>query len=712
MGGFGGLFAIPPGKYREPVLVSGTDGVGTKLKLAFAAGKHDTVGIDLVAMSVNDVLTSGAEPLFFLDYFATGRLDVDAGGAGGAGRRRGVRPGRLHPARRRDRRASRLARRRVRPRRLLRGGGGALAHPHRAIHPSGRRAARARQQRACTPTASAWSRRILSRRAASRSTPGRPSSAAGRVRGAARADAHLREGRARAAGRGRGARAGPHHRERHSRATCPAACRTAPARCWRRAAGRGRRCSTGSSGSAGVSARGDGLHLQHGSGHGGGGASGRGASRRSRCSPRAVCPPGRWAGWRRPRASRRRSSSGERRASRRCSSRARAPTSSPCSTPRRPRATRRASRWWSPTSRASARWSGRRAAGVPTRVLPHQGHPDRAAYDRALVETIAPFGCSIACLAGFMRLVGPTFLRAFPGGVLNVHPALLPSFPGLHAHRQALEHGVKMTGCTVHLVDEGTDTGPIVAQAAVPVLDARHRGVAAAAHPGAGAPALPAGAGAARHGAAPGRGPAGARGRGRTRGPGAGARQPGACLRRADASPTTAHRARALAPRLRRAGARGRARRRAGGGAARQARAPGPLGRACPARARVRARRASSSPRRPTSSRRSGCWPMVESCLHRARADHRVPAGAEARRALADRPAAAPPGPADRRAAAAGRAAARVRHRRDPRRRDARRAGGDAGDVGPVLPLPGRLLSEGLAGALPAAAAVRRGSRD
>ena len=110
-------------------------------------------------------------------------------------------------------------------------------------------------------------------------------------------------------------------------------------------------------------------------------------------------------------------------------------------------------------------------AGVPTRVLPHQGYPDRAAYDRALVEAIAPFGCGIACLAGFMRLVGPTFLRAFPGGVLNVHPALLPSFPGLHAHRQALEHGVKVTGCTVHLVDEGTDTGPIVAQAAVPVLD-------------------------------------------------------------------------------------------------------------------------------------------------------------------------------------------------------------------------------------------------
>ncbi len=112
-----------------------------------------------------------------------------------------------------------------------------------------------------------------------------------------------------------------------------------------------------------------------------------------------------------------------------------------------------------------------RVAGVPTVVLPHQESKGRADYDAALVSALSPYQPELICLAGFMRLVGVGFLRAFPLGVLNIHPALLPSFPGLHAVRQALEHGVKVSGCTVHLVDDGTDTGPIIAQAAVPVLD-------------------------------------------------------------------------------------------------------------------------------------------------------------------------------------------------------------------------------------------------
>jgi phosphoribosylglycinamide formyltransferase 1 len=112
-----------------------------------------------------------------------------------------------------------------------------------------------------------------------------------------------------------------------------------------------------------------------------------------------------------------------------------------------------------------------RAAGVPTLVVPHQDFQGREAYDAALVAALAPYKPDFICLAGFMRLLGAGFLRAFPMGVLNIHPALLPSFPGLHAVRQALQHGAKVSGCTVHLVDEGTDTGPILAQAAVPVLD-------------------------------------------------------------------------------------------------------------------------------------------------------------------------------------------------------------------------------------------------
>jgi phosphoribosylglycinamide formyltransferase 1 len=110
-------------------------------------------------------------------------------------------------------------------------------------------------------------------------------------------------------------------------------------------------------------------------------------------------------------------------------------------------------------------------AGVPTAVISHREIKDRAEFDRRLVKALRDAGVSLVVLAGFMRVVTPIFLDAFPGRVVNIHPALLPSFPGVHGQRQALEHRVKVAGCTVHYVDAGTDSGPIIAQAAVPVFD-------------------------------------------------------------------------------------------------------------------------------------------------------------------------------------------------------------------------------------------------
>jgi phosphoribosylglycinamide formyltransferase-1 len=110
-------------------------------------------------------------------------------------------------------------------------------------------------------------------------------------------------------------------------------------------------------------------------------------------------------------------------------------------------------------------------AGVATFALDHRSFPTRAHFDQALAERLRAHDVQAVVLAGFMRLLTPAFLRAFPQRVVNIHPALLPAFPGVHAQQQAFDHGVKLAGCTVHFVDEGTDSGPIIAQAAVPVLD-------------------------------------------------------------------------------------------------------------------------------------------------------------------------------------------------------------------------------------------------
>jgi len=110
-----------------------------------------------------------------------------------------------------------------------------------------------------------------------------------------------------------------------------------------------------------------------------------------------------------------------------------------------------------------------RAAGVEARFINPKDFADREAFDLALVREFTARHVGLVCSAGFMRILSPVFVRAFAGRVVGVHPALLPAFPGLHAQRQALEHGVRVAGATVHFVDEGVDTGPIILQASVPV---------------------------------------------------------------------------------------------------------------------------------------------------------------------------------------------------------------------------------------------------
>lgn len=111
-----------------------------------------------------------------------------------------------------------------------------------------------------------------------------------------------------------------------------------------------------------------------------------------------------------------------------------------------------------------------RQRGLNAVCIPSKGQ-DRIAYDQRLIIELQRYGAELVCLAGFMRLLSAQFIQAFPQAILNIHPSLLPAFPGLDAQHQALEYGVKVTGCTVHFVDEHLDAGPIILQATVPVLD-------------------------------------------------------------------------------------------------------------------------------------------------------------------------------------------------------------------------------------------------
>ena len=111
-----------------------------------------------------------------------------------------------------------------------------------------------------------------------------------------------------------------------------------------------------------------------------------------------------------------------------------------------------------------------RQMGLNAVCIPSKGK-EREAFERELVAALRKYEVDLVCLAGFMRILTSYFIREFKGRILNIHPAILPSFPGEEAQKQALEYGVKFTGCTVHFVDEGVDTGPVVAQAVVPILD-------------------------------------------------------------------------------------------------------------------------------------------------------------------------------------------------------------------------------------------------
>jgi len=111
------------------------------------------------------------------------------------------------------------------------------------------------------------------------------------------------------------------------------------------------------------------------------------------------------------------------------------------------------------------------AWGIPAAVVDHRSITPREAHERAVIDVLHEHGADIVCLAGYMRRLSPLFVEAFRGRVLNIHPALLPAFPGLNVQKAALDYGVKVAGCTVHLVDEQVDHGPIVLQAHVPVLD-------------------------------------------------------------------------------------------------------------------------------------------------------------------------------------------------------------------------------------------------
>ena len=470
LGGFGAVFDLAAaGRWRDPLLVASADGVGTKAMIAAAVGSHRGVGVDLVAMCVNDLVVQGAEPLFFLDYFATGALSVDAAAETVAGVAEGCRragcaliggetaemPG-LYRNGEYDLAGfavGAVERDRLLPRGGVRPGDAVLGLASDGVHANG----------------FSLIRRLVADRRLSWDAPApfAPGRALGEalltptriyVASALRALAALPQGvraLAHVTGRRPGGESAPRPATRSRRAHRSRVVAAAPrVRLDRR---RGRRAPRRNV------AR---FQLRRRHGGGGGAPRGRRRGRRVRRRRRDRLPHRRGRGRARRNLSRRLPVAVTRIAilisGRGSNMRALVEA---CRTPGFPA---------EPALVLSDRPDAAglavaRGYGLPAAAVDRREHSERESFDAALDAALAAHGADLVCLAGFMRLLGAAFVARWRDRLINIHPSLLPAFKGLDTHARALAAGVRIAGCTVHFVRPEMDEGPIVAQAAVPV---------------------------------------------------------------------------------------------------------------------------------------------------------------------------------------------------------------------------------------------------
>jgi formyltetrahydrofolate-dependent phosphoribosylglycinamide formyltransferase len=454
IGSFGAGFRLAG--WKKPVLISSADGVGTKLKIAFMSGRHNTVGEDLVNHCVNDIAVQGAVPLFFLDYFATGKLEAGVAGQVIEGIARGCRnngcaliggetaemPGLYQPGEYdlagfivgAVERKAMLTGDEIRAGDLL------LGLPSNGLHTNGYSLARTLLFDVAREKLTVKLADELLRIHRSYLKPIRALIDAGDFRALADDRQHPRR------------RLASHlqSRDRHG------------ARSREQEAGQGGE-GAAQDGRGVLSRRGDcrvgqaprGLQMME-PGVGSGNSQTKEPAYRADKAAHAV-KPGSWESGDRNRKIgillSGRGSNFEAIARNVAAGAIDAEIAMVISN--RPEA----------RGLAVAREMGLNAVCIPSKGI------GREAYDATVAAELKRHAVDLVCLAGFMRLLSPAFIREFPMRILNIHPSLLPAFPGLDAQEQALKYGVKISGCTVHFVDENLDAGPIVAQAVVPVLD-------------------------------------------------------------------------------------------------------------------------------------------------------------------------------------------------------------------------------------------------